>query len=289
LPEAVRGKSIDGMIHIADWYATFASLAGVDPTDKPAAKAGLPAIDSIDMSHMITGVNSTSPRTELPLSYAYSDDGTPPEYKALIDGRYKLLFEQKPISNAEIPGVTTPNGTAIKTHVDCSAGCLFDLEADYVEHYDIASNKAEIVASMSKRLDEIGKTVYQSPGGSGIEDAKAMEAEALKGEEESIKAYEEYVTATNDSIEAKVKEIAEKEAIKADLEAELVETEAQKTEVLRELEELAAYNAELHKSCDFVLKNFEVRQTARDQEIEALKQAKAILSGAKFEEFLQAR
>jgi len=116
-----------------------------------------------------------------------------------------------------------------------------------------------------------------------IEDSKAMEAEALRAEEESVKAYEEYVKDTNASIEQKVKEIMEKEAVKADLEAELVETEAQKAEVLIELEELAKYNAELHTSCDFVLKNFEVRQEARDQEIEALKTAKAILSGAKFE------
>ena len=35
------------------------------------------------------------------------------------------------------------------------------------------------------------------------------------------------------------------------------------------------------------MKNFDIRQTARDEEIEALKQAKAILSGAKFEAFLQ--
>jgi len=39
--------------------------------------------------------------------------------------------------------------------------------------------------------------------------------------------------------------------------------------------------------CDFVVKNFEIRQTARDEEVEALRQAKAILSGAKFEAFLQ--
>ena len=31
-------------------------------------------------------------------------------------------------------------------------------------------------------------------------------------------------------------------------------------------------------------KSFEIRQMARDQDIEALKQAKAILSGAKFSE-----
>lgn len=40
-------------------------------------------------------------------------------------------------------------------------------------------------------------------------------------------------------------------------------------------------------ACDFVLNNFEVRQSARDEEVEALRQAKATLSGAKFEEFLQ--
>merc|ERR1711966_376913 len=48
-------------------------------------------------------------------------------------------------------------------------------------------------------------------------------------------------------------------------------------------------NADLHKSCDFTLNNFDIRQEARDQEVEALRQAKAILSGAKFTEFLQKR
>jgi len=36
-----------------------------------------------------------------------------------------------------------------------------------------------------------------------------------------------------------------------------------------------------------VNKNFDIRKIARDEEIEALKQAKAILSSAKFEAFLQ--
>jgi hypothetical protein len=39
---------------------------------------------------------------------------------------------------------------------------------------------------------------------------------------------------------------------------------------------------DLHKACDFILQNFDIRQEARDQEIEALAQAKAILSGADF-------
>merc|ERR1712203_16616 len=119
-------------------------------------------------------------------------------------------------------------------------------------------------------------------------DAKAMEAEAIRSEEDSQKAYEDFVKETNASIEAKSKDIVNKSEEKAKAESDLVETKEAKEAVMLELEQLSNYNAELHQSCDFVMKNFDLRQTARDEEIEALKQAKAILSGAKFEEFLQA-
>ena len=46
-----------------------------------------------------------------------------------------------------------------------------------------------------------------------------------------------------------------------------------------DLESLAGVAADLHKACDFTLKNFDIRQEARGQEIEALQQALAILSG----------
>ena len=49
LPEKMRGQKIDGYIHIADWYATFCYLAGVDPTDERAAEVKLPPIDSLNM------------------------------------------------------------------------------------------------------------------------------------------------------------------------------------------------------------------------------------------------
>merc|ERR1711972_266391 len=120
-----------------------------------------------------------------------------------------------------------------------------------------------------------------------ISDAKAMEAETIRSEEDAQKAYEDFVKETNASIEAKSKDIVNKSDERAKTEAELVETKEAKEAALLELEQLSNYNAELHQSCDFVLKNFDVRQTARDEEVEALRQAKAILSGAKFEEFLQ--
>merc|ERR1712157_703085 len=120
-----------------------------------------------------------------------------------------------------------------------------------------------------------------------IADAKAMEAEAIRSEEDAQKAYEDFVKETNNSIEAKSRDIVNKSEEKAKAEVDLVETKEAKEGVLLELEQLSNYNAELQQSCNFVLKNFDLRQTARDEEVEALRQAKAILSGAKFEEFLQ--
>merc|ERR1719254_260221 len=120
-----------------------------------------------------------------------------------------------------------------------------------------------------------------------ISDAKAMEADAIRSEEDAQKAYEDFVKETNNSIEAKSKDIINKSETKAKAETDLVEAKKEKEDVLLELEQLANYKAELEQSCNFVLKNFDIRQTARDEEVEALRQAKAILSGAKFEEFLQ--
>jgi len=137
---------------------------------------------------------------------------------------------------------------------------------------------------------------YKKSSGSGgvmgmleqiIQDAKAMEADAIRSEEDSQRSYEDFVKETNASIETKMKDIVNKSEEKAKAESELVEAKETKESTALELEQLANYKAELHSSCDFIMKNFDLRQEARDEEIEALKQAKAILSGANFGEFLQ--
>merc|ERR1719361_2920860 len=92
-----------------------------------------------------------------------------------------------------------------------------------------------------------------------INDAKAMEAETIRDEEDAQKAYEDFVKETNASIEAKTKDIADKTELKAQAEVDLVEAKKDKEAVLLELEQLSNYNAQLHQSCDFVLKNFDLR------------------------------
>merc|ERR1719345_626993 len=119
-----------------------------------------------------------------------------------------------------------------------------------------------------------------------INDAKAMEAEAIRGEESAQKTYEEFVIDTNNSVEEHVKDIVGKSDAKAKAEGAKVEAETERDNVMGELEQLANENADLHKSCDFTLKNFELRQTAREEEIEALKQSIAMFSGASFSAFL---
>merc|ERR1740129_861310 len=166
---------------------------------------------------------------------------------------------------------------------------------------DFYAKKAP-AASLAQKQEPVGPPpppgfeTYKKSAASGgvlsliqqiISDAKAMEAETIRSEEDAQKAYEDFVKETNNSIETKSKDIVNKSETKAKREIDLVDAKEAKEGVLLELEQLSNYNAELQQSCNFVLKNFDILQTARDEEVEALRQAKAILSGAKFEEFLQ--
>jgi len=120
-----------------------------------------------------------------------------------------------------------------------------------------------------------------------IDDAKLAENEAISDEADAQKAYESFVKDTNGSIEQKSKESINKSEEMAKAKGELTKNQETLVKVLDELQILSEENADLHGECDFVLKNFEVRQSARMGEIEALKQVLAILSGAKFSAFLQ--
>merc|ERR1719223_112849 len=70
-----------------------------------------------------------------------------------------------------------------------------------------------------------------------IDDAKAMEAEAIRDESDAQKAYEEFVKETNASIEEKSKDIVNKSETKAKAEEELVETKEAKEATMLELVE----------------------------------------------------
>jgi hypothetical protein len=113
-----------------------------------------------------------------------------------------------------------------------------------------------------------------------INDAKAMEAEAVQDELSAQQAYEDFVLESNNAKLAAQQEIMNKSNDKAKAEGDKTETEVELDTTMDELEQLAKENMDLHGECDYTIKNFDVRQSSRDSEIEALKQSVAILSGA---------
>merc|ERR1719359_345802 len=113
-----------------------------------------------------------------------------------------------------------------------------------------------------------------------IDESKTMENDAIRAENDSQAAYESFTKNSNASIKALMQAVRDKSEKKATAEAELVRAKSGIQKTLKDLESLSTYKGTLHGSCDFVMDNFSVRQEKRGQEIEALQQAKAILSGA---------
>jgi chaperonin cofactor prefoldin len=115
-----------------------------------------------------------------------------------------------------------------------------------------------------------------------IYEAKDLQASAKQGESEDQAAYEATVADTNASVAALQAEVVAKTKAKSEAEKEKLQTESDLNDAVDELERLSKYTADLHAECDYLLKNFDIRQEGRAQEIEALQQAKQILSGADF-------
>lgn len=116
-----------------------------------------------------------------------------------------------------------------------------------------------------------------------IRDAESMEKEVINDEQSAQKEYEAFVQDTNSAIQSKQKGIIHKNATKSQAEQELITAEDDSRAATTELETLLNTADAIKLDCDFIVKNFDIRQEARDQEIEALEQAKAVLAGMKLE------
>merc|ERR1740123_186659 len=82
------------------------------------------------------------------------------------------------------------------------------------------------------------------------------------------------------------KSIAMKGAAKADLGAEANRLATEKGDTMKEAMATSAFIKDLHVECDWLIANFQARKDARAGEVDSLKNAKAVLSGADYS-FLQ--
>jgi len=151
VPSKVRGTIQNGMMALADWYTTFASLANVDPTDKRAAQWNLPPIDGFNLWPLLSGSTNTSPRGELPV-----DENT------LIQGDWKLILGSPQYSSWTgpiYPNATSPNHN-VNVQINCSQGCLFNLTADPNEYNDVAKQYPDVVTNLNTRLQTLKKKLF---------------------------------------------------------------------------------------------------------------------------------
>jgi arylsulfatase I/J len=155
------GGRTSEIIHVADWYATIAGLAGIDAADVKddrAAAAGLPGIDSNDQASMLFDGGPSKWQGE-PLMLS-SD--------AVMLDDYKLIQASK-VSPAGHPGPLYPNASSYLSPVDdpslnlnCSSGCLFNVVADPTEHNDLAASQPGLVQTMQAMLEDGRATAYEN-------------------------------------------------------------------------------------------------------------------------------
>jgi hypothetical protein len=102
-------------------------------------------------------------------------------------------------------------------------------------------------------------------------------------EETAQKDYERLMSDSQASREKMVESITAKEAAKAELDTTIVATKEKKASQEADLSNVKQYLLELHVQCDFIIENYDMRKAARENEVEGLKNAKSVLSGASFE------
>jgi len=156
VPLHLRGTVNDGIIHIADWYATLCGLAGVDPTDTLASASGLPPIDSLNMWPFLSG-EAASPRTTIPVSR-----------ECLIQGDWKLIVGTPASNDYEVRSDYwqgsrfLSNTSKHRPQHDCKKGCLFNVAEDRTEQRNVYVENPMRVAQMLAKLEHLKKSYFEN-------------------------------------------------------------------------------------------------------------------------------
>jgi len=153
----------------------------------------------------------------------------------------------------------------------------------------VQGKKQDPVPGAAVEAMPAGFKPYKKAGGGGaqfliegiIADSKDTEKDAIAAEQDAQKAYESFIKDSNDAVKALQATLSSDQEEKAKDEVKEVQDEGDKRMTIEDILKLGEVNQALHTSCDFTMDNFEERQSKRDDEIEALKQSKAIFSGMK--------
>jgi len=115
-----------------------------------------------------------------------------------------------------------------------------------------------------------------------VQDLDVETQVAETDEKNAQKEYEQLISDSADKRRLDSKSLTDKEGGKADTEGALEKNRGEKKANLRALMGTEKYIADLHGECDWLIKYFDVRKEARNNEIDSLTKAKAVLSGADY-------
>merc|ERR1719217_1366790 len=126
----------------------------------------------------------------------------------------------------------------------------------------------------------------KSAGVMGMMDdiVRDLEMDVKDAEYDEKTAAKEYGELMGDSSATRASDsqaIVDKTAAKAELEGKLMETKEARAAAAEDVKLAAATISDLHGSCDFIMQNYDMRKEARANEVDSLKNAKAVLMGAK--------
>ncbi len=107
LPAEARSSSRDGYIHLSDWFATFAELAG---STYQMPKLWDWEVNSHSMVSYLGGEAAESPRTSMVLG-AGKTGGTVNDVEAVIQGHFKLINGTVPCGKGTWQGSLFPNAS----------------------------------------------------------------------------------------------------------------------------------------------------------------------------------
>merc|ERR1719229_367325 len=205
------------------------------------------------------------------------------DYKALVQAdsaaKELLLFAKNRLNKFYNPKLYNP-----PAKVELSEMGAIERDMSFVqitEHVQRRSGMAEAPAFSAPLTEE-------SAGAIAMIDllVKDLDKELTEAGTEEKNAQEEYDKTIADAKADRVglsKSLKEKIAAKADTTADLEDLKAAAKSTSAELMATDKFLGDLHAECDWLLKYFDVRATARDGEIVALGKAKAVLSGASYE------
>merc|ERR550537_1924098 len=114
---------------------------------------------------------------------------------------------------------------------------------------------------------------------------KDLTKEMTESETAEKEAQADYEQAMKDAAEKRADDsqsLADKQKVKAETEAQVESNTEEKAATTKTLMATEKHIMNLHGECDWLLKYYEVRKEARAGEVESLKTAKAVLSGADF-------